>query len=187
MPDLAKQEVLTRDDRAKLLAFARASIRARLRRMPPPDFAPGSKACELRRGVFVTLTNGGKLRGCIGTVQPVRALYRAVQEAALSAALDDLRFPPVTSAELPEIRIEISVILPPRRICSHAEIEVSRHGLILEHQGARAVLLPQVAERNNWDRETFLERLCIKADLARNAWQAHDLNLMVFEAEIFHE
>jgi len=187
LPGLAKKEILTLEDRTKLLSFARTSIQARLQQMPLPDFEPGSKAYEISRGAFVTLTNDDRLRGCIGTVQPMRRLCRAVQEAALSAALDDMRFPPVTCAELPEIRIEISVISPPRRIFSHAEIEVAKHGLILDHQGARAVLLPQVAERNRWDRETFLKRLCIKAGLASNAWQIQNLNLMVFEAEVFHE
>ena len=96
----------------------------------------------------------------------------------------DPRFEPVGPEELDEIDVEISVLTPEREIESVDDIEVGRHGLIVEQGYRRGLLLPQVAVEHRWDRTTFLEHTCLKAGLPRDAWQ-HGARLLVFEAEVF--
>ena len=81
-------------------------------------------------GAFVTLRNHGLLRGCIGHVEPNEPLARCVAECARAAALNDPRFAPVTTAELPNISIHISVLSVLFDIRPE-EIEIGRHGLYL--------------------------------------------------------
>ena len=85
-----------------------------------------------------------------------------------------------------EIDIEISVLTPEREVRSITEIEIGRHGLIVEQGRRRGLLLPQVATEQGWDRETFVEHTCRKATLASDAW-LHGARLFVFEAQVFGE
>ena len=89
-------------------------------------------------------------------------------------------------SELPLLQIEISLLTPERPIASIDEIEVGRHGLVVEHGYARGLLLPQVATEHAWTRETFLEHTCIKAGLPRDAWK-NGARFRVFEAHVFSE
>src|SRR5262245_21436372 len=124
-----------------------------------------------RRGVFVTLNRLGALRGCIGVPEPVSPLFQAAQECAVSAARADPRFFPITSVELPDLEIEISVLSPLEPVEDIESIVIGLHGLLLHHQGRRGLLLPQVAVEHGWDREEFLEQLCRKARLPATAWK----------------
>jgi uncharacterized protein (TIGR00296 family) len=92
----------------------------------------------------------------------------------------------VTLDELAFLHIEISLLTPERPVVSIDEIEVGRHGLIVERGRARGLLLPQVAAEHAWDRETFLEHTCLKARLPRDAWKA-GARILVFEALVFSE
>jgi len=92
----------------------------------------------------------------------------------------------VTSAELPHIDIEISLLGPLEPIAGPAEIEIGRHGLVIHHGWARGLLLPQVAVEWRWDAETFLTQTCHKAGLPNDAWQ-HGAKIWRFEAEVFGE
>ncbi len=136
--------------------------------------------------MFVTLTKGGDLRGCIGFIEPVAPLGQAVIRAAIYAATEDPRFPPVRPAELRDLKFEISVLTPVREISDPREVTVGRHGLIIARDGLKGVLLPQVPVENKWDRETFLEQASLKAGLPRDAWR-QGAKLYVFEAIVFHE
>jgi hypothetical protein len=139
------------------------------------------------RGAFVTLTLRGLLRGCIGFSEPTYPLYEAVANAAVASASRDSRFAPVTSEELPEIRISISALSPMSRISSPEQIEIGRHGLLVSGAGRRGLLLPQVASEHAWDRESFLRHTCVKAGLAPDGWKHPAAELLVFEAEVFGE
>ncbi len=184
---------LSSEDRKFLLALARKTLEnLRPEGTSAPDedlLVNGVIPPPLleKRGVFVTLRASGRLRGCIGYVGPVMALYRAVIENALNAARRDPRFPAVTLEEAPNLKIEISVMTPPRRIENIEEIEVGRDGLILSRGVCRGLLLPQVATENNWDRETFLDQTCRKAGLAKDDWRADDTKIEVFSADVFSE
>lgn len=161
-------------------AIARAleGVRARPSPDPPVDAE--------RRGVFVTLRRreDGELRGCIGFVEALLPLHEAVSHAAVGAALRDRRFRAVTRAELPALAVHVSV-LGTLRLCRPEEVEIGRHGVVIRCRARRALLLPQVAVEQGWDRETLLRELCRKAGLPVDAWRDGDGELLVFETETF--
>ena len=120
---------------------------------------------------FVTLKISKNLRGCIGTLQPVAPLYRSVHDNAISAAMHDYRFRPVTPMELPRIYVHISVLSPIRDIESLDEFKIGEHGIILEKGPYRAVYLPEVAVEQNWTKEQTLSSLSMKAGMDANGWR----------------
>jgi len=89
----------------------------------------------------------------------------------VSAATSDPRFPQLTLEEFDLISIEISVLSPLKRITDINMIEVGTHGLVFHQAGMQGVLLPQVAIEQGWDRQAFIENVCLKAGLPRNCWQ----------------
>ncbi len=179
---------LSERDRKILLEIARDTIHAVARGMPLPAFSVDSPALEEERGVFVTIhTREGRLRGCIGVFQSNKPLYETVLDMAVAAAKNDPRFSPVRADELPNIRIEISVLSPLKRITGVEEIEVGKHGIYLVKGSNRGVLLPQVATEHEFDRYEFLDQTCLKAGLPPGAWREEGVDIYVFEAEIFEE
>ena len=138
-----------------------------------------------KRGVFVTLKKNGELRGCIGYIQPFKPLVELVKDAALAAAFNDPRFPPLSLEELPEIELEISVLTPFREITDPEEIVIGRDGLYIVRGPYSGLLLPQVAVEYNMDRKTFLEHACMKAGLSPDAWEDDDTKIYVFSADVF--
>ena len=176
---------LTNEEQETLLALARRTLEQFLNQGTVPEFTPTSPALLRKQGAFVTLEKDGRLRGCIGHMEADQPLYLTVQKMALAAALQDPRFPPVKAQELPELEIEISVLSPLRQIASPEEIEIGRHGVLLQAQGRQAVFLPQVAPEQGWDREEMLRHLCMKAGLPEDAWR--DAKLFVFTAQVFRE
>jgi AmmeMemoRadiSam system protein B/AmmeMemoRadiSam system protein A len=150
---------------------------------------PEQGSANLRReaAVFVTLKKQGQLRGCVGSIVPVKSLGAAVAAAAHNAAVNDPRFPPVTSDELRRLSFEISVLSPFRRIRDIEQIEIGEHGLLIEKGRAQGLLLPQVASERNWDQITFLEQVCVKAGLAKEAWKDEEADIFVFSATVFGE
>ncbi len=145
-----------------------------------------------KRGVFVTLTEEGDLRGCIGFPYPVMPLGDAIREAGVAAALQDPRFPPVQGSELPAIIIEVTVLSVPQKVaCDPADrpshVKVGRHGLIVQGMGTSGLLLPQVATEYGWDSTTFLDHTCTKAGLPVRCWTKKGVEVLTFEGQIFHE
>jgi len=137
-------------------------------------------------GVFVTLTKNGELRGCIGIPFPME-LKQALKEAALGA-INDPRFPPVTPDELDDICIEVSVLTPPEAVENPLkEIEVGKHGVIIQWGPYSGLLLPQVPVEYNWGLEEFLDNACLKAGLPPGFWKNRDVKIYRFEARIFKE
>ena len=172
------------DDRARLLALARQALEARVRRLPPPS-CPYGGVFDLPRGAFVTIQHRGELRGCLGRLEPQR-LADTILHLAAVVSDSDLRFDPVQSHELSDVDLEISILTPEWEIASIDEIEIGRHGLIVEQGYRRGLLLPQVPVEHDWRVMTFLEHTCLKAGLPRDAWQ-RGACLKVFEAEVFGE
>jgi AmmeMemoRadiSam system protein A len=168
-----------------LLRLARSTIEAHLKGQTPPDPPDPPPALSEPRGVFVSLHRQGRLRGCIGYLEPIKPLLAAVQEMAAAAAFRDPRFPPVRPEELADLHLEISVLSPMQRIFKVEEIEVGKHGLYIERGLARGLLLPQVATQYGWDRLTFLEQTCLKAGMPPDAWKDPDTRIYVFTAEVF--
>lgn len=172
-------------DRELLLRLAREAIAAHVG--VEPAHVPGDlPILERRGGVFVTIHNHGDLRGCIGHIEPTESLGKVIPRCAVSACSADPRFPPVTESELGEIDIEISLLGPLEPITRPDEIEIGRHGVVVEQAWRRGLLLPQVATEWRWDAETFLAYTCHKAGLPRDAWK-HGATIWRFAAEVFSE
>jgi AmmeMemoRadiSam system protein A len=177
----------TEHERACLLRIARDAMTAHVTGGTPPS-REEIAIDERRSGVFVTLHHRGELRGCIGHIEGDDVLTRIVARCAIAACSDDPRFPPVASAELPEIQIEMSLLGPLEPIAGPSEIEVGRHGLVVEMGRQRGLLLPQVATEWQWDAVTFLSQTCRKAGLPPHSWQQGAMvKLWRFEAEVFAE
>ena len=173
------------------LSLARRTVEAAVRR-EPYERGPLAPVFNERRGVFVTLTENGQLRGCIGLPFPIAPLADAIVEAGSSAALQDPRFSPVRPAELPLLRVEVTVLTMPTPIPGPAEkradqVEVGRHGLIVRGQGTSGLLLPQVATEYGWTPTEFLDQTCRKAGLRTGCWRTPEVEVSVFEGQIFHE
>ena len=171
--------------RKTLLGIARRALEGYVGagKVPPEEGAQGKLAAP--GAAFVTLTTNGRLRGCIGYTEAVASLFKVVQECAVAAATEDPRFPPVSPGELPSLRIEISVLTPLFPLLPE-EVEVGRHGLLVRQGRMRGLLLPQVPVEQEWDRETFLDQVCVKAGLPPSAWR-HGATLQGFTAEVFGE
>ena len=146
----------------------------------------GGGALDTPCGAFVTIYSGGSLRGCLGRLETDWAIAHVVAHLGCAVADSDPRFAPVTVEELNELSIEISAVTPGREVRSIDEIEIGRHGLIVERGSRRGLLLPQVAVERAWDVETFLAHTCTKAALSADAWK-HDARVLMFEAEVFGE
>ena len=172
-------------ERQALLALAREALESSVRGWPMP-VAPADELFARRAGAFVTLTEAGELRGCIGRPEPRDALWEVIVECAAAAALEDPRFTPVSPDELSRIRIEVSVLTPVRPVTDLRLVEVGRHGLVISQGGLRGLLLPQVAVEWGWTRDEFLSHTCRKAGLPHDAWQ-RGAEVFAFEAEIFSE
>jgi len=180
------EHFLTAEERKLLLKAAREAIEAGLTGGRPAR-GDGPGALAARRGAFVTLTHNGRLRGCIGFVFAERPLLETVREAARAAAFHDPRFPPLRAAELPEIRLELSVLSEPQPVHDLEQIQVGQHGLIVRRGARSGLLLPQVATEYGWDRDTFLSHTCTKAGLPEDSWREPGTEIEIFGAEVFGE
>ena len=172
-------------DRALLLRVARSAIAAHLTGGSPAAVGQ-SDVLSRMGGVFVSVHRHGDLRGCIGHLAADLPLDQVIAQCAVAACSQDPRFPPVTAAELDDIDIELSILGPLEAISGPGDIEVGRHGLLVEQDRRRGLLLPQVATEWKWDAVTFLAQTCRKAGLHADAWKRAD-HLWRFEAEVFGE
>ena len=168
---------LTEGDRTTLLRLATEAINqfaymGKLLAVDPAKYSPALRAV---RATFVTLQIGGKLRGCIGSVEARRPLVVDVAAAAVSAAVRDPRFPPVTIAEIPLLEVHISILSPPEPMSFADEEDLLRQiqpgvdGLILEDGRNRGTFLPSVWETVPEPRK-FLQHLKMKAGLRPDHW-----------------
>lgn len=178
------QNHLLAEEKKLLLNIAKETIVEYVNNGKIPQCKPNSGNLQAKRGCFVTIKNNGMLRGCIGNFVSDKPLVQLVQEMAVSAATRDPRFYPMKKEDLKDFHVEISVLSPMQKISSVDEIEVGVHGLYLEKNLSRGVLLPQVAMEYGWDRETFLSQTSIKAGLARDAWK-EGADIYIFSADVF--
>lgn len=175
---------LSLEARKELLQISGRTLEIFLREHRLPPVKPGHPALMENAGAFVTLENRGALRGCIGHMTADKPLYLTAQEMTVQAATGDPRFPPVKPEELPGITIEISVLSPLRAVSDPSEIRVGEHGIVISRGLNRGVLLPQVAVREGWDRESFLGYTCLKAGLSSGDWKLPGTVIEIFSAEV---
>ena len=188
---------LTAEEGGFLVGLARTSIEAALGSSEKVTLDGFSEKLSIPCGVFVTLNkvegSSHSLRGCIGFPYPVKPLADAVAEVAVSAALRDPRFSPVSKAEMDSIVIEVSVLTPPELLSVERPdqypslIEIGRDGLIVARGQNRGLLLPQVPVEWGWDAEEFLTQCCLKARLQPDAWLLPGTEISRFRAIIFSE
>jgi AmmeMemoRadiSam system protein A len=172
--------------RSLLLAIARAAIGAAVREVTHAPVADAPILHE-ERGAFVTLKYRGRLRGCVGRVDPDGPLSIMLPNVAVLSATADPRFARVSPAELESIHIEISLLTVPVLVTGPAEIRIGRHGLMVSARGCRGLLLPQVATEYGWSAEEFLSQTCVKAALSADAWKRGGVRIHAFETEIIAE
>jgi hypothetical protein len=173
--------------------LARQTIEGYLRAGKKPQAPNVGAKLKGRRGVFVTLTKDGELRGCVGHPLPTMPLVEAVIDAAISSATRDPRFLPVSVDEMRDIKLEVSVLSEPEimKVKSPREypkcIVIGRDGLIVEWSGCAGLLLPQVPAEYGWDADEFLSHACMKAGLMPDHWLQKGVCISKFSAQIFAE
>jgi hypothetical protein len=175
---------LSPEGKRLLLGIAREAIVAHIETGIVPKREEHHKMLLEERGCFVCVKINGVLRGCIGSFISDKPLFQLVREMAVSAATKDPRFYPMKKEDLQSFDLEISVLSPLRKISSVDEIEVGVHGLYLEKNFSRGVLLPQVATEYGWDRDTFLNQTSLKAGLDGDGWR-EGAEIYVFSADVF--
>jgi len=134
-------------------------------------------------GCFVSLFDAqGELRGCIGTLEPVRDdLVDEVIDNAVSAGIRDPRFPAVTADELPSLQFEVSVMKPPEPIEGPEDLDPRRFGVIMACGARRGVLLPEIDGIDTVARQLAIVRR--KAGIGPE----EPVRLWRFEVEKHHE
>ena len=177
--------MLDDDTREGLLRSARAAIERAIG-APSTRQSGAELPPDVMAGAFVTLRADGALRGCIGYPAADLPLAEVVVRCAVSAATRDPRFAPVTIADWNVVSVEISVLGPIEPIAGPSEITIGRHGVIVEGQYRRGLLLPQVAVEQGWTAADFVSQVCLKAGLPCDAWRS-GAELFRFEAEVFGE
>ncbi|HEX4897590.1 MAG TPA: AmmeMemoRadiSam system protein A [Candidatus Limnocylindrales bacterium] len=140
---------------------------------------------ELRSAVFVTLTDAGELRGCMGTLDPEQPVAQAVAAAAMTATLDDPRFYPVEADELADLDVDVSILGVPAELAAATDFVPGLDGIVVERGRRLGLLLPEVATDHGWDGERMLGAVCRKAGLPGDAWREPETRCLVFRTVRF--
>jgi AmmeMemoRadiSam system protein A len=177
-----------------LLAIARNSLEMVVRERKVYQIDEKTLDAELKQdgASFVTLHQGGQLRGCIGTLVAIQPLFRDVADHAIAAGTQDYRFPPVSAADLPALGYEISVLSPAVPLVYNNPADLLQqiipgvHGVVLVSGQSRATFLPQV-----WNsipqKEEFLNQLCLKMGVPAKAWIKEKFDVLVYEVQEFSD
>ena len=178
---------LSKEARYELLAIARRALSDVVRGVRQSEPEVGHRALADPGAAFVTLFRDRALRGCRGCLEANQSLVHAVQQVTGDAALRDPRFESVTVDEVEGICIEISVLGAFQEVDGIEDIEIGRHGVLVRQGWKGGLLLPQVAGRYGWDAATFVGKVCRKANLHKDAWKEPEMQIWIFETEIFGE
>ena len=185
---------LSNDDGHTLVKTARMIVTQYLKNGTKPKLEKEfTDNFSFKSGVFVTLNTTLGLRGCIGYPLPDKSLFNALEDAAISAAIKDPRFPAVKSKELDSITFEVTILTPPKKVVVSkpeeylSKIKVGRDGLIVKHGFYSGLLLPQVPIEYGWNEKEFLEYTCEKAGLPKNYWKNSETEIQKFEGIVFKE
>ena len=178
---------MERSEKLYLLETARTAIESQIYGKEINPTLPDSHILREERGVFVTLKKNEDLRGCIGYIEGVEPLYRAVSTMAVKAGFHDPRFPPLSKEELNAVNIEISVMTPLRKIQNVSEVSVGEHGIYIKRAFDSGLLLPRVAVHRGYDRNKFLSSTCMKAGMGPDCYNDPETEIYIFSAEIFSE
>jgi AmmeMemoRadiSam system radical SAM enzyme/AmmeMemoRadiSam system protein B/AmmeMemoRadiSam system protein A len=134
-------------------------------------------------GAFVSLKRSGRLRSCCGTMAPTIPLHEALNGAAVRAATDDPRFPPISASELGHLDMEVWLLWGMKPVDAKGKdrvnaVEIGRHGVQISKGHQRGLLLPGVAIEHEMDAPAFLDAVCRKANLPLDAWRNDDQTVL---------
>jgi uncharacterized protein len=141
------------------------------------------------RSCFVTLELDNNLRGCIGHIEPIQALYLDIIENAYNSAFNDSRFNKLNKEEFSRVEIEVSILTKPEQIKFIdwqdllEKININQDGLIIKLNNKSATYLPQVWEQFS-SKEEFLSSLCKKANLESEDWKKDGLEVFKYQVEV---
>jgi len=199
MPELKDSSQRLDAEKGKaLVKLARSTLMEKFGRHLQPAEADQLRAAlqdpsfQAPCGTFVTLKLRGQLRGCIGNLTTADPLADGVRHNAINAAFHDPRFSPLTEQELPQVEIEVSILTEPQPLEYTDGEELLRKlrpnvdGVIIRQGYASATFLPQVWEQLP-KTEDFLNHLCQKAGLPRNAWKQSKLDVSTYQVQYFEE
>ncbi|HEY3244309.1 MAG TPA: AmmeMemoRadiSam system protein A [Phycisphaerae bacterium] len=176
------------DERQILLQVARAALIEELGGAPAPLWSE-LEASPSYGGLFVSLYDGADLRGCIGTFAVDGALLGSLAQIARHAGRDP-RFidRPMTLADLPRLRVTVSLLGALERAASPADFVIGVHGVLIRRALASGCFLPEVAAERGWTVEELLTYCCAhKAELPPDAWRDPDTHLYRFTTEVLRE
>jgi hypothetical protein len=185
---------LTPAEQQTLLKLARQALIAAVQGKPPPvlEISAMTPTLLAQGAAFITLTEHGQLRGCIGALEPYQSLAEDVREHAASAAVEDYRFQPVKESELAEIAIEVSRLTLPKTLSYVgpddlvAKLKPGVDGVILRDGMRRATFLPQVWKDIPQPAE-FLSNLCWKMGASPDLWKRKHLDVLIYQVQEFKE
>lgn len=182
------EQELSNEEHKILLTFARKSIEDALENkgLNLNEIYQNIKF-NMPQAVFVTLTQNGNLRGCMGTTEPRLILGDAVKYFARIAAFNDPRFSPLKKDEIKKTKIEISILSPLTKIKDYTLIKEKKDGVVIASKKGSGLFLPQVWEYFS-TKEEFLSELCSqKAGLPSDCWKSNDTEIFIFNVEKFSE
>lgn len=179
---------LADEERRLLLELARTAVAVATRSSAPAALAEAMNrvgGIDIHAAAFVTLTEDFELRGCMGVLDASRPVGESVAEAATCAARTDPRFVPVSPSELGRIELEVSILGPLVRLEDPLTFRLGVDGIVVECDGRRGLLLPEVAPMVGNDRGEMLRIACRKAGLRTDAWRRPDARVYAFRTDRF--
>ncbi len=180
--------VVPPDEQALLLGLARVAVAVAAGAVPGTALKAALAAGPLpdrRAGAFVTLTEDGELRGCMGNLDADNPAWASVVEAARWAARGDPRFLGVEPGELAAMEIDVSILGPLERLDDPSVFRPGTDGIVVRRGGRRGLLLPEVAETVGRGPTDMLDACCRKAGLPGDAWRDPGTELWVFRTDRF--
>jgi AmmeMemoRadiSam system protein A len=172
--------------RESTLAAVDLALEASAAGLPEPSLPEDVPGPTRLSGIFVSLHQDGRLRGCMGRMGRPMPLGGVLMEVARLAACGDPRFPALTITELPGLAVEVWLLYGLARVEGPAparvgQIRVGHHGVELESGHHHGVFLPCVAPEQGWDAKALLARLGQKAGLGEDAWLDPAATVRVFQ------
>ncbi len=189
-PGALKLNGLTKAQRRSLLELAAGTVRATVGSQgnPLPEQLLGDISQSVIMGAFVTLKRGKLLRGCCGVLGQPMQLGPAVARAAARTAKEDNRMAPISPVELPYLTIDVTLLGPFKQLTVEpaervSQVQIGKHGLMIQSGEKSGLLLPTVATENGWDALQFLQAVCRKAGLPMSAWEQAAARVSTFDGE----
>lgn len=182
-------EELNKDIKDWLLKHGRKSLEEYIRFKKLQSIQEKNPSLAHERGVYITIKKDENIiRGHLGYILPIKPLYQAVSDGVIKAATKDLKYPALTEEELSKVKIEISVLSNIEKVNNFNLIEIGTHGIYLNKGWQSAIILPHIAQENNWSKEKFLEKACQRAGLSPQAWKKDKkIDIYLFTAQTFSE